>query len=124
MRILVACDQWFPDHRGGVARVAKETARELVERGHTVTVLVPARPGLPITEVIDGLVVIRGLRRRGLPQTAADVFSARHLAQRLQGQHDLLVAHQVTTACGLAAARAQASPRPRVPQLVSPRGTT
>ena len=29
LRILIATDQWFPDVRGGVARLATESAQQL-----------------------------------------------------------------------------------------------
>ena len=41
MRILVATDHWFPDHRGGAARVAAETAALFAARGHAVEALAP-----------------------------------------------------------------------------------
>lgn len=38
MRIVVACELWYPDTFGGSERHASETARHLAERGHEVSV--------------------------------------------------------------------------------------
>ena len=50
MRLLVATDQWSPDTIGGSARVAADTARALVARGHSVTALVPRASGASGTQ--------------------------------------------------------------------------
>jgi glycosyltransferase involved in cell wall biosynthesis len=44
---------------GGAERVTQEVARRLVERGHAVTWISSAGPGLAPTEAIDGVEVIR-----------------------------------------------------------------
>jgi glycosyltransferase involved in cell wall biosynthesis len=106
MRILVASDQWFPDYRGGSARVAAATALGLAGRGHEVTALVPFDPAGPREErTADGLRVLRLLRRQVVPQTIADVVeSARH-ARRLRSlDFDVVLAHQTTVAVGVARA--------------------
>lgn len=105
MRILVATDQWFPDLRGGSARVAAETARRLARRGHDVVVLAPRAAGKPVETAEGSLVVRRVLRRSALPQTLTDVATTRAAARALRrSAFDLLLAHQPTTAVGLAAA--------------------
>jgi UDP-N-acetylglucosamine 2-epimerase (non-hydrolysing) len=102
MRILVATDQWFPDVLGGAARVAAESARQLAAQGHELVVLAPAAPE-PAAE--DTPVVIRRvLKRSALPQTLTDIVSTRRAARSAGGGFDLLLAHQTTTALGLAAA--------------------
>lgn len=105
MRILVASDQWFPDYKGGSARVAAEVARGLAERGHDLTVVVPYQPHLPREERSDErLSVLRVLRRRVLPQTIADVVESGRHARRLRGStFDVALAHQTTVAVGLGA---------------------
>ena len=104
MRILVAADQWFPDFKGGSARVAAETARGLAALGHEVTVLVPRHPGAPAHERAGNLTVLRLLRRYGLPQTFADVAAAARHARRLRGSaFDLALAHEATVAVGIGA---------------------
>lgn len=106
LRILVATDQWSPDTIGGSARVAADSARALVRRGHELTVLAPAAPGLPEHANEDGVEVSRVLRRRSLPQTAADPIASWYAARTLRGRRfDVIVAHQTTNAAGLAAAR-------------------
>ncbi|MEX2556604.1 MAG: glycosyltransferase family 4 protein [Actinomycetota bacterium] len=106
MKILVATDQWSPDVVGGSARVAADSARALVRRGHELLVLAPAQAGLPAVEEDDGLVVRRAFRRGPFPQTLADPVLTRHHARALrEHSFDLLVAHQATNAVGLAAAR-------------------
>lgn len=104
MRILVAADSWFPDAVGGSARVAAETSRRLAARGHEVAALVPSKTGKPAVEAEGSLTLVRGLRRGRMPRTVTDVISARRWGRRLAGPFDLVVAHQVTVAAGLAAA--------------------
>ena len=103
MRILVATDQWFPDVRGGLARVATETSRRLAARGHEVVVLAPRHAGAPAVEPDGSLRLLRVLRRSHLPQTLTDPAETRWHARRLGGRFDVLVAHNPTTAAGLAA---------------------
>jgi UDP-N-acetylglucosamine 2-epimerase (non-hydrolysing) len=102
MRILVATDQWFPDVLGGAARVAAESARHLAAQGHEIVVLAPARaePAAEDTPVV----IHRVLNRSVLPQTLTDIFSTRRAARSAGDGFDLLLAHQTTTALGLAAA--------------------
>ena len=105
MRILVATDQWFPDFRGGSARVATETARKLAERGHALTVLAPTTEGRPVETDEEGVRVLRVLARGFLPNTFSDVLQTRRHARRLRRSHfDLSLAHQSTGAAGLLAA--------------------
>ena len=106
MRILVATDQWFPDLRGGSARVATETARGLARRGHDVTVIAPAAENQPVEAREGSLTLLRVLSRRALPQTFADPLGTWRQARRfVDSPIDLVVAHQVTTAAGLLGAR-------------------
>jgi glycosyltransferase involved in cell wall biosynthesis len=105
MRILVAADSWFPDVRGGSARVATETARRLAARGHELTVLAPASNAAPAVEVDGGMTVLRRLPRSSLPKTVLDTYSAWRWARRLDGPFDLFVGHQPTVSAGLAIAR-------------------
>ena len=101
MRILVAADQWFPDHRGGLARVATDTSEWLASRGHEVTAIVPAtRRGRP-AEPSGRVRVVRGIRRGWLPQTWTDPREVERIARHLGGQFDVLVGHNSTTATGL-----------------------
>jgi glycosyltransferase involved in cell wall biosynthesis len=91
MRILVASDQWFPDFRGGAARVAADTADALSERGHAVDVVAPS------AAAADG----GRLRRGPFPQTLADPLVTAFVTRRLQPAHDVVVAHQATVALGV-----------------------
>jgi glycosyltransferase involved in cell wall biosynthesis len=101
----VATDQWSPDAIGGSARVATDSARALVRRGHELTVLAPAIPGVPEQALEDGVEVARVLRRHGVPQTIADPIATRQAARTLRGRRfDIVLAHQSTNASGLAAA--------------------
>ena len=108
MRILVASDQWFPDLKGGAARVATETAVRLADLGHDVTVIVPRAPGLPTEERKGRLTVRRVIARSAVPKTISDVVQTAIHARRASGRFDLLVAHQCTNAVGLLAARLDA----------------
>jgi glycosyltransferase involved in cell wall biosynthesis/peptidoglycan/xylan/chitin deacetylase (PgdA/CDA1 family) len=104
IRILVATDQWFPDVRGGVARLAAESARLLASRGHEVTVLMP-RPEGPTADVAGRhLQLVRALRRGRLPHTIFDPIDTARAARNLDGEFDVLLGHNATTAVGLLAA--------------------
>jgi len=105
MRLLVLTDQWSPDVVGGSARVAADTAHALARRGHEVTVLAPARGGLPPIERHGSLEVRRLSRRGRVPQTLADVVESYRLARRARGSVDVVLAHQSTNATGALAAR-------------------
>lgn len=105
LAILVATDQWFPDFAGGSARIAAESARELAGRGHRLTVLAPARPGLSREEVEAGVRILRVLPRGPLPQTVTDLLAVARQARKLEQHFDLAVAHQPTVASGLVLAR-------------------
>jgi glycosyltransferase involved in cell wall biosynthesis len=106
MRILVGTDQWFPDFRGGSARVATETARGLARRGHDVTVLAPRAPGQPDRVVEGSLTILRAGRRGPFPQTVADTFDPiRHGRELRRQRFDATLAHHATVATGLRLAR-------------------
>jgi glycosyltransferase involved in cell wall biosynthesis len=104
MRILVATDQWFPDHIGGVARVATDTARAWARRGHEVVVIAPRR-GAPERTDDGALTLLRVLPRGRLPQTLTDAPATRRAARRAAGDgFDVAVGHASTVASGLLAA--------------------
>lgn len=65
MKVLLINHRFFPAE-GGTERWTRGLARALIHRGHSVTVLTQREPGVPDTEVIDGIEVIRlGMRRWG-----------------------------------------------------------
>lgn len=102
MRVLVAADHWYPDHRGGAARVAAATAALLAARGHAVDVLAPASPGRD-AHTRDGLLAVhRVLPRSRVPETLADPRRTRRAAHGADA--DVVLAHTTTTAVGLARA--------------------
>jgi glycosyltransferase involved in cell wall biosynthesis len=103
MRILVAADQWFPGVRGGVARLAAESAERLAARGHDVTVIAPA--GADDGRTSATMHFARPLRRGRLPRTFTDPIETARAARRLSGDFDVLLAHTSTTAEGLLRAR-------------------
>lgn len=105
MRILVATDHWFPDHRGGAARVAAETAQLLADAGHEVEALAPVAGGKPREEHTAALSVHRRLARSALPQTLADPRRTERAARGRRA--DVMLAHTCTTAVGLARALPQ-----------------
>ena len=105
MRILIATDQWFPDVRGGVARLAAESAQLLAERGHEVTVLVPDSVGAARREApICAFDVVPVLRRGRWPQTIVDPVDTARAARKLGAEFDVLLGHNSTTAAGLSRA--------------------
>ena len=106
MRILVASGQWFPDFKGGSARVVTDTAQRLAERGNAVTVLAPRVRG-EVREQRSGNVTLqRVLARNPLPNTFTDVFQARRHARRARAaRFEVLLGHQSTTTTGLWAAQ-------------------
>lgn len=101
LRILIATDQWFPSVRGGVARLATESAEQLAARGHEVTVLAPATAG---EHTGERLRVIPALRRGRIPQTFSDPIDTARAARSLGREFDVLLGHNSTTASGLLAA--------------------
>ena len=100
LRVLVASDQWFPDVRGGVARVAAESARRLAALGHEVTALVPERKGREPEWEDRGVRVLGTLRRGALPQTLTDPIHSARARRALGDRLDVVVAHGCTTAAG------------------------
>jgi glycosyltransferase involved in cell wall biosynthesis len=108
VRVLVATDQWFPDFKGGSARVATATATLLAERGHDVTVLAPRAPGAEEAVVEGRLILRREIRRTALPQTVSDPRETARHARGLSATFDVALAHQATTFAGLRAARVEA----------------
>jgi glycosyltransferase involved in cell wall biosynthesis len=106
MKILIASDHWFPDRRGGSSRVAADSARQLAERGHDITVLAPRHDGLPARREEAGVEVLRVLPRTLVPQTFSDPPLVAVRARALRGRSfDVLLAHQASLAAGLLAAR-------------------
>jgi glycosyltransferase involved in cell wall biosynthesis len=106
VRILVTTDQWFPDLKGGLARVAADTARELAARGHEVEVIAPRVAGLPAESREGTLTVRRTLARGVVPKTLTDVFGSYRVSRRLRAaRFDVVLAHVPTTAAGTVAAR-------------------
>ena len=60
MRILFLADAVFNDLAGGSRMVARELARELMERGHEVTFLVArVKPDAPLHDTVEGARVVR-----------------------------------------------------------------
>lgn len=60
MHVLVAAHDFYPDPgSGGTGRYVYETARELVERGHAVSVVTRRRGDVPERETIAGIDVFR-----------------------------------------------------------------
>jgi glycosyltransferase involved in cell wall biosynthesis len=101
VRLLVAAEQWFPDVRGGVARVATETSRGLARLGHEVTVVAPRTAAAPGSEV-DGLTVHRVVRRDQLPKTLADPSRIARAVRELRlPDVDVLLGHTATDCAGL-----------------------
>jgi glycosyltransferase involved in cell wall biosynthesis len=89
--VLVASDQWYPDLRGGAARVATDTAAALAARGHDVAAVAPSA---------SADVRLR-LRRCGLPQTLVDPIATAVQVRRLRAGADVVLAHQATVAFGV-----------------------
>jgi len=100
LRLLSINQFFYPDSYGGVERVAHETLRRLVERGHSVE-LVGQRldPDRPDVETVDGITVhrygsISGTERFG-GRTLAALFGARRVLRGLSdpGRFDIVMAH-------------------------------
>jgi glycosyltransferase involved in cell wall biosynthesis len=109
MRLLIAAGEWFPDRKSGYARVVTETARQLAQRGHEVTALVPSFAGAPFVVSDGSLTLRRQLRRGRLPITLTDVIDTRRHARLVAASRfDLFVAHGPTNGFGLVTARLDA----------------
>jgi glycosyltransferase involved in cell wall biosynthesis len=94
MKLLIATSQWFPDYRGGTARVVRTTAEGLARRGHEVLVVAPRAEGEPVETVENGVAVRRVVRRTPLPRTVTDIYELRRalVAARAE-EFDVIVAH-------------------------------
>jgi glycosyltransferase involved in cell wall biosynthesis len=109
MKILVTAQQWFPDYRGGTARVVQATSVALAKRGHDVHVIVPRHAGDPRMSTVDGVVVHRAIRRSIVPETWTDALeTAWHVSQLRRLSPDVILAHHVATATGAVWARTAA----------------
>jgi glycosyltransferase involved in cell wall biosynthesis len=104
MRILVGTDQWFPDYRGGSARLATETSDRLAAAGHQVTVIAPRTPGLAQVEEQGGRRLRRAIPRSWVPRTILDGPAVWRAAHRETERFDLLLSHHPAAAAGLKAA--------------------
>jgi glycosyltransferase involved in cell wall biosynthesis len=105
VKILVATEQWFPDYAGGVGRVAEQTSRALVGRGHDVVVIAPSSDGRNAQDALPGVDVRRVLRRGWLPKTFTDAGEVARAVRRLGlGDADVAVAHHPTSVVGIARA--------------------
>lgn len=111
MRILVGTDQWFPDLQGGVARVARQVAEGLAERGHEQLVLAPAVPRAAYRDELtvnadDSTATIdiwRAVRRGVLPQTFTDPRQISKAVSTLDlAEFDVILTHHVTSTVGFA----------------------
>jgi glycosyltransferase involved in cell wall biosynthesis len=101
LRVLIASDQWFPDVRGGVARLATESAARLAALGHDVTALVPGREDGETEWHEDGVRVVGALRRTPVPQTLTDPRDTARAVSVLDDDFDVALAHGSTTSAGL-----------------------
>jgi glycosyltransferase involved in cell wall biosynthesis len=104
MRILVATDQWFPDYRGGSARIATATSERLAEAGHDVTVIAPAFKGSPRIDTRGRRRLLRVIPRNAFPRTLLEAPGTWRAAHRLRGRFELVIGHHPSESAGLAAA--------------------
>jgi glycosyltransferase involved in cell wall biosynthesis len=104
MRILVATDQWFPDVRGGVARIAAETADRLAAAGHAVTVIAPRSAALPRFDDHGNRRLLRVVPRNAFPRTLLDAPATWYAARRLGGAFDVVVGHSPSASVGVSEA--------------------
>jgi glycosyltransferase involved in cell wall biosynthesis len=100
MRILVLASEWFPERAGGNARVAREVALGLAERGHEVTALAPARAGAPREEVHGSLTLRRLLPDGPLPATWTHTVAGWRWSRRGGERFDVVLAHTSTVLAG------------------------
>ena len=106
MRLLVAASGWFPDRKGGSARVITDTTRRLAAAGHEVTVLAPSVDSYPPVESDGTLTIRRAIKRGRLPLTFTDFTQTLRHGRGLRSQgFDLIVSHSTQASCALAAAR-------------------
>jgi len=108
MRILVVTSEWFPDWKGGNARVATATARGLAERGHAVTVLAPQVPGAAGVLGDGSLTIARELPHGRLPVTLTHFTTARSFGRRRRREFDVVMTHAEASTCGILAAGVEA----------------
>src|SRR6266550_9328116 len=104
VKILVATDQWFPDYRGGVARLATETSDRLVAAGHEVTVIAPKSSTLPRVEESARRRLLRVIPRNAFPRTVLDAPATWNAARRLSDRFDAVIGHNPSASVGAAMA--------------------
>lgn len=104
MRILVASDQWFPDYRGGSARITTATSELLAEAGHDVTVIAPASKSLDRIDMRGRRRLMRVIPRNAFPRTVLESPGAWRATRRLTDRFDLIIGHHPSESVGASTA--------------------
>lgn len=97
MNILFLNDTVFEDSPGGSSMAMRELGRQLVKRGHRITILVPkTTPHLPDEEMTEGITIVRySFNRNRVGAWASLLIAARRTFGQLltRGRVDLVHAH-------------------------------
>jgi len=106
MRILAVADFFYPDTVGGSAIMAYEIMREMVSRGHEVTVVTRSKQGLATQDSIEGMDIFRYVMPTSQVLYPLGVARAEGIVKRLLSEKEYDVINMHHAAAGIAAERA------------------
>lgn len=116
MRILAVADFFYPDTVGGSAIMAYEILREMVVRGHEVTVVTRLQSGLDPKDTIAGMEVYRYSMPQRQSMYPLGVIRAERLIKDLLSKRKYDVINMHHAAAGLAAERVRGN-RHKLPSV-------
>ena len=93
MNILIVCPYFYPD-KGGVENYVYNISKNLIKKGHSITVLCATKEGQDKTEILDGIKVIRQKQDFIISNTAIKLNLYFTLSKLLKkDKYDLINAH-------------------------------
>jgi len=107
MKILVVADFFYPDTVGGSAIMAYEIMREMVSRGHEVTVVTRLQQELSTRDSIEGMDIYRYAMPTRQVLYPLGLARAERIVKRLLSEKDYDVVNMHHAAAGIAAERAR-----------------
>jgi len=107
MKILAVADFFYPDTIGGSAIMAYEIMREMVSRGHEVTVVARSKQGLATRDSIEGMDIVRYEMPARQILYPLGVARAEGIIKSLLSEKEYHVINMHHAAAGIAAERAR-----------------
>ena len=105
MRILAIADFFYPDTVGGSAIMAYEIMKEMVSRGHEVTVVTRSKQGLDSRDSIEGMDIFRSATPTSQVLYPLGVLRAEGIVKRLLSEKEYHVVNMHHAAAGIASER-------------------